>query len=178
VRHGPVIVLDDEGITYRPNEDPVTLLRRGHIVGLRWDEISSIGHEHSRAGLRWLDDPIQPHVSMPALGQGSSEATDARLHREGRPSGPSAHTSIFPGAAGRLRSDRVDEYSVARRPGAYVVTVPRTRRRSTLEECQALAEELALTQGLRAEPEIRSYGGGRASSGMREPHGWIFTWHC
>jgi hypothetical protein len=49
----PVIVLDDVGITYRPYEDPITLLRRGPVVRLRWDEISSIGHESSRAG-RWL----------------------------------------------------------------------------------------------------------------------------
>jgi len=73
----------------------------------------------------------------------------------------------------------VDEYSVARRPGTYVVTVPRTRRRSTLEECQALAEELALTQGLRARPQINSYGVRRASpSRISGPKGWIFTWQC
>jgi hypothetical protein len=91
----------------------------------------------------------------------------------------SAHTSYSAGATGGLRSDRVDEYSVARRPGTYVVTVPRTRRRTTLEECQALAEELALTQGLRARPEISSYGERRASSGrMSGPQGWIFTWRC
>jgi hypothetical protein len=61
-----------------------------------------------------------------------------------------------------------------------VVTVPRTHSRSTLEQCQALAEELALTtQGLRAKPEIRSYGERRARSGrMSGPQGWIFTWHC
>jgi hypothetical protein len=50
----PVIRLDHEGITYRPYEDPFTLLRRGPIVRPRWDEISSIGHEHSRTRLRWL----------------------------------------------------------------------------------------------------------------------------
>jgi hypothetical protein len=50
----PVIVLDDEGITYRPFDDPITLLRRGPVVRLRWPEISSIGYEHGRAGLRWL----------------------------------------------------------------------------------------------------------------------------
>jgi hypothetical protein len=89
------------------------------------------------------------------------------------------HTSISPAATGGLRSDGVDEYSVARRPGTYVVTVPRTHRRSTLEECQALAEALALTQGLRARPEISSYGERRASPGrMSGPQGWIFTWRC
>lgn len=73
----------------------------------------------------------------------------------------------------------MDEYSAVRRPGIYVVTVPRTRSRSTLEECQALAEELALTQGLRAKPEISFYEGRRAGSGrMSGPQGWIFTWHC
>jgi hypothetical protein len=49
----PIIVLDQVGITYRPYEDPITLFRRGPVVRLRWDEISSIGHEKSRAGL-WL----------------------------------------------------------------------------------------------------------------------------
>jgi hypothetical protein len=38
---------------------------------------------------------------------------------------------------------------------------------------------LALTQGLRAEPEISVYGGSRTSFGsMSGPEGWIFTWHC
>jgi hypothetical protein len=49
----PTIVLDQVGITYRPYEDVITLLRRGPVVRLRWDEISSIGHEGSRAGV-WL----------------------------------------------------------------------------------------------------------------------------
>jgi hypothetical protein len=49
----PTIVLDQVGITYRPYEDVITLLRRGSVVRLRWDEISSIGHEGSRAGV-WL----------------------------------------------------------------------------------------------------------------------------
>jgi hypothetical protein len=52
----PILVLDRAGITYRPYEDPVTLLRRGPVVRLRWDQISSIGT--MRAGrtrtLRWL----------------------------------------------------------------------------------------------------------------------------
>jgi hypothetical protein len=87
--------------------------------------------------------------------------------------------SYSPRAPSGLRSRRVDEYSVVRRPGTYVVTVPRTRSRSTLEECQALAEELALTQGLRATPEISSYGERRARLGrMSGPQGWIFSWRC
>jgi hypothetical protein len=52
----PILVLDRVGLTYRPYEDPVTLLRRGPVVRLRWEEISSIGS--MRAGrtrsLRWL----------------------------------------------------------------------------------------------------------------------------
>lgn len=68
----------------------------------------------------------------------------------------------------------MDEYSAVRRPGAYVVTVPRTPNRSTVEECLALAEKLALTQGLRAKPEISPYGERRKSG----PQGWIFTWPC
>jgi hypothetical protein len=52
----PILVLDHVGVTYRPYEDPVTLLRRGPVVRLRWDEISSVGT--MRAGrtrtLRWL----------------------------------------------------------------------------------------------------------------------------
>jgi hypothetical protein len=52
----PILILDQVGVTYRPYEDPVTLLRRGPVVRLRWDEISSIGT--MRAGrtrnLRWL----------------------------------------------------------------------------------------------------------------------------
>ena len=76
-------------------------------------------------------------------------------------------------------SRRLDEYSAVRRPDAYVVTVPCTRRRPTLELCQALAQELALTQGLRDEPEISSYGERRATSDRKSgPRGWIFTWHC
>ena len=51
-----VLALDHVGVTYRPYEDPVTLLRRGPVVQLRWDEISSVGT--MRAGrtrsLRWL----------------------------------------------------------------------------------------------------------------------------
>jgi hypothetical protein len=50
----PILLLDHVGVTYRPFEDPVTLLRRGPIVRLGWQEISSIGSERSRLGLRWL----------------------------------------------------------------------------------------------------------------------------
>ena len=48
----PILVLDRDGVTYRSYEDPVTLLRRGSVVRLRWDEISSVGT--MRTGLRWL----------------------------------------------------------------------------------------------------------------------------
>ena len=49
------LVLDHSGVTYRPYEDPVTLLRRGPVVRLRWDEISSIGTmRRGRWKLRWL----------------------------------------------------------------------------------------------------------------------------
>jgi hypothetical protein len=50
----PILVLDQAGVTYRPFEDPLTLLRRGPVVRLAWREITSIGTEPSRAGLRWL----------------------------------------------------------------------------------------------------------------------------
>jgi hypothetical protein len=51
----PILVLDRDGVTYRPYEDPVTLLRRGPVVRLRWDEISSIGTMRGgRLKLRWL----------------------------------------------------------------------------------------------------------------------------
>jgi hypothetical protein len=52
----PILVLDRDGVTYRPYEDPVTLLRRGSVVRLRWDEISSIGTKRTGRGryLRWL----------------------------------------------------------------------------------------------------------------------------
>jgi hypothetical protein len=52
----PILVLDDVGIMYRPYEDPMTLLRRGPVVRLRWDELSSVGTMRSgRArSLRWL----------------------------------------------------------------------------------------------------------------------------
>ena len=55
----PTIVLDQVGITYRPYEDVVPLLRRGPVVRLRWDEISSVGYERSDAG-RWLVHPYLP----------------------------------------------------------------------------------------------------------------------
>jgi hypothetical protein len=48
------LVLDQSGVTYRPYEDPLTLLRRGPVVRLRWDEISSIGTFTSLGGARWL----------------------------------------------------------------------------------------------------------------------------
>lgn len=50
------LVLDQGGITYRPYEDPLTLLRRGPVVRLRWDEISSIGTIGPGLGrsVRWL----------------------------------------------------------------------------------------------------------------------------
>jgi hypothetical protein len=50
------LVLDQGGVTYRPYEDPLTLLRRGPVVRLRWDEISSIGTIRAgRTGsIRWL----------------------------------------------------------------------------------------------------------------------------
>ena len=50
----PTILLDQVGITYRPYEDAITLLRRGPIVRLRWDEVTSIGTERGRHGNRWL----------------------------------------------------------------------------------------------------------------------------
>jgi hypothetical protein len=50
----PILVLDRDGVTYRPWEDAVTLLRRGSVVRLRWDEISSIGTSPSLGGARWL----------------------------------------------------------------------------------------------------------------------------
>lgn len=46
----PILVLDHIGVTYRAYEDPVTLLRRGPVVWLRWDEITRIGTERSRSG--------------------------------------------------------------------------------------------------------------------------------
>jgi hypothetical protein len=33
--HYPILVLDRAGVTYRPYEDPLTLLRRGPVVRLR-----------------------------------------------------------------------------------------------------------------------------------------------
>jgi hypothetical protein len=51
----PILVLDRDGVTYRPYEDPVTLVRRGSVVRLRWDEISSIGTmRRGRSKIRWL----------------------------------------------------------------------------------------------------------------------------
>jgi hypothetical protein len=48
------LVLDQSGVTYRPYEDPLTLLRRGPVVRLRCHEISSIGTFTSLGGARWL----------------------------------------------------------------------------------------------------------------------------
>jgi hypothetical protein len=89
-----------------------------------------------------------------------------------------AHDPDFPWLLGGFTLRAVaEEYSVARRPGTYVVTVPRTRSRPNMERCLELAEELPSRQGIRGEPKMEAYGGGERIR-TSEPRGWIFTWEC
>jgi hypothetical protein len=61
------LVLDQGGITYRPYEDPLTLLRRGPVVRLRWDEISSIGTFASLGGGSVAHDPVEQNSAASAV---------------------------------------------------------------------------------------------------------------
>lgn len=66
-----------------------------------------------------------------------------------------------------------DEY----RP-SYIVGVPRTSRRQSLEECKTIAMAIAARQGITDEPDIEPYDGWPRGWGgpMEGPQGYRFRW--